>query len=228
MPNLWRGDSDAEIAAALEARHPTLRLVMERRQRVIKGALNVEHEGKFLAGFQIEILLDVTDVLGLPMVKEVGGRIPRTPERHINVADGSACLYLPEDLVVRHRKPFDVSSFISGPVRTFFLGQAGFELGAPFPLGEWGHGSSGIREMLAGLLGFDDTDVCVAFLELLSGKVIKAHWSCPCGSRRLLRCCHQDLVQGLRHRLPLQIRRFLLTQARTQLTKLEAAPRTSR
>ena len=32
--------------------------------KLIKGAFNVEHDGKFLAGFQIEILLDVKDVLG--------------------------------------------------------------------------------------------------------------------------------------------------------------------
>ena len=227
MPNLWRGESDAEIMDALETGHPGLRLVVTDGHRIIKGAFNVEHEGRFLAGFQVEILLDLKDVLGLPTVKEVAGRIPRVLERHVNVVDGSACLYLPEDLVVRCREPLDICSFLNGPVRTFFLGQAGFELGVPFPIGEWSHGADGMKEMLSNLLGFEDIEVCIAFLEVLGRKVIKGHWPCPCRSRRVLRGCHQDLVQGLRHRLPLQTRRFLLTRAREHLLKstAEAAPR---
>jgi hypothetical protein len=214
MPNLWRGESDAAIAAALTRGHPSLRLVVDDGRRVIKGAFNVEYEGTFLAGFQIEVLLDDQDVLGLPKVKEVGGRIPRVPERHINAVDGSACLYLPEDLAVRCSEPFDILGFLNSPVRSFFIGQVGVEMGAPFPLGEWAHGTDGIRQMLTDLLGFDDAGICISFLELLSGKVIKGHWPCPCGSRRTLRSCHQSLVRGLHGRFPRQIWRFLLTRAR--------------
>jgi hypothetical protein len=131
MPNLWRRQSDADLVAALETGYPSMRLVVGEGQHVVKGAFNVEHEGKFLAGFQIEVLLDVSDVLGLPTVKEVGGRIPRSPERHVN-ADGSACLYLPEDLAVRCREPFNIIGFLDGPVRTYFVGQAGCELASRF------------------------------------------------------------------------------------------------
>jgi hypothetical protein len=219
MLNLWCGESDSQIEAALASKCPSLRLVVVNGRRIIRGTFNVEHEGRFLAGFQIEILLDKRDVLGLPTVREVGGRIPRTTERHVNTADGSACLYLPEDLVARCTQPFDILGFLNGPVRTYFLGQAGVELGAPFPLGEWAHGEGGLRQMLAELLGFSDVGVCLGFLELLSGKVIKGHWQCPCGSRRALRACHEQLVRRLGHQLPLRTRRFLLTRAREQLSK---------
>lgn len=222
MLNLWAGETDEQIEAALATAYPSLRLVVVNGQRVIKGAFNVEHEGRFLAGFQIEILLDEQDVLGLPAVREVGGRIPRVPERHINASDGSACLYLPEDLAVRCPRPFDILGFLNGPVRTYFLGQAGVELGAPFPIGEWGHGEDGLKQMLAGMFGVSDVGVCLAFLELLGGKVIKGHWQCPCGSHRALRACHEDLVRRLRHQLPLRTRRFLLTRAHDQLVR---APR---
>lgn len=143
MLNLWAGETDEQIEAGLATAYPSLRLVVVNSHRVITGAFNVEHEGRFLAGFQIEILLDEKDVLGLPAVREVGGRIPRVPERHVNPSDGSACLYLPEDLAVRCPRPFDILGFLNGPVRTYFLGQAGVELGAPFPIGEWGHGEDG-------------------------------------------------------------------------------------
>jgi hypothetical protein len=218
MPNLWRGESRAEIAAELESSCPTLRLGVGERGRVISGVFNVEHDGTFLAGFQIEIWLDRTDILGLPTVNEVGGRIPRVAERHINLLDGSACLYLPEDLVVRCQAPLGIRAFLDGPVRSYFLGQAGVELGVPFPLGEWGHGTNGLREMLHGLLGFQDIEICMRFLELLSNKVVKVHWACPCRSGRELRACHLGLVRGLRSRMVLGTRRFLLERARQALS----------
>ncbi|MCK6533074.1 MAG: SEC-C domain-containing protein [Polyangiaceae bacterium] len=214
MPNLWRGETDDEIRAALEVRYPSLRLARPENRRVIMGAFNVQHTGHFLGGFQVEVLLDVPDELGLPTVREVGGRIPRMPERHINDKFGTACLYLPEDLAVRVREPLGIIEFLDGPVRNFFLGQIGAEMGTPFPLGEWGHGADGVKEMLTQLLGSDDVGTCVAFLELLSRKVIKAHWPCPCGSGRSLRDCHDGVVRRVRQRLPLTTRRFLLERAR--------------
>lgn len=214
--NLWRGESDAQIAARLDEAYPTLRFAVGGKRRIIRGAFNVEHQGQFLACFQIEILLDATDVLGLPTVREVGGRIPRIEDRHINTADGSACLYLPDDLAARSAAPFDIVSFLDGPVRTYFLGQAGVELGVPFPFGEWGHGVDGQREMLTELVGLSDIATCLRFLELVSQKVVKLHWPCPCGSRRPLRDCHQNTVRRLR-KLPLATRRFLLARATSNL-----------
>lgn len=213
MPNLWRGETDAEIVAALAAGCPSLRLAVEDGLHLIRGAFNVEHEGRFLAGFQIEILLDVKDVLGLPTVKEVGGRIPRAPERHVN-ADGSACLYLPDDLAVRCREPFDILGFLDGPVRAYFLGQAGVELGVPFPLGEWGHGAEGVRQLLTAVLGFDDIKTCIKVLDTLSGKVVKGHWPCPCGSNRKIRDCHESRLRQLHGRMTRSTARFLAERAR--------------
>jgi hypothetical protein len=178
---------------------------------VVKGAFNVEHDGYFLAGFQIEILLDRLDVLGLPTVREIGGRIPRRLDRHM-YANGSACLYLPEDLVVRRRGRFGIVEFIEGPVTTFFLGQAAVERGLPFPCGEWSHGADGMKDLLAGLLGFEDIATCVAFLDLLSRKGATRHWTCPCGSGRRIRDCHDRVVRRVRT-LGLATRRFLRTQA---------------
>jgi hypothetical protein len=226
MPNLWRGEPDSEIATALAQHYPTLQLTVRESRRVIRGVLNVEHDGHFLGGFQIEVLLDERDVLGLPKVKEVGGRVPRALDRHVNVTDGVACLYLPEDLVVRRKEPFDIISFLEGPVRNFFLGQLGFENGTPFPLGEWGHGPLGVKQMLAEMFGSGDIHTCVAFLELLSGKVIKGHWACPCGSRRVLRACHGGLVRRLRDELSLPVRRFLLDSVRAHFEIATARPRT--
>lgn len=209
MVNLWRPQTPAEMAAALEERYPTLHLRDRGGGRqLVAGAFNIEHEGRFLAGFMIEIDLATRDVLGLPVVREVGGRIPRIPERHIN-DDGTACLYLPEDLVLRHRKPLTLVQFLDGPVRSFFTGQACVAAGMPFPQGEWAHGTEGRHQLVADLLGIDDIKTQDAFLKLLSKKVVKAHWPCPCGSGKCIRRCHRSLIFGIRRRLTLGQRRFL-------------------
>ena len=207
--NLWRPQSDAEMAAELEARFPTLRLRDTDRGPQVAGAFNIEHERRFLAGFMIEVDLARHDVVGLPVVREVGGRIPRTRDRHVN-PDGTACLYLPEDLVLRHSHPMGLADFLDGPVRSFFTGQACVEVGMPFPQGEWPHGDDGRDQLLVDLLGIEDTETQNAFLKLLSRKVIKAHWRCPCGSGQPIRRCHRQLIFGLRRRLSLRQRRFLL------------------
>jgi site-specific DNA recombinase len=51
---------------------------------------------------------------------------------------------------------------------------------------------------------------------MMGGMRIKLHWACPCGSRRLLRDCHQNTVRRLR-KLPLATRRFLLARATSNL-----------
>jgi hypothetical protein len=224
MPNLWLGETDDEIRAALRARYPSLRLFESEGTRAIKGVFNVEHEGQFLGGFQIEILLDDRDELGLPSLREVGGRIPRIPERHINDRAGTACLYLPEELLVNARDAYGIVGFLDGPVRNFFLGQVGVELGMPFPLGEWAHGADGAREMLTQLLGIDDINACMAFLHLVSRKVIKRHWPCACGSGRPIRDCHDRVVMRLRQ-LPLATRRFLLERACTHFSDAGGNPK---
>lgn len=214
MPSLWKGESDEQIAEALRTHHPTLRLVREAGLRIIHGTFNVEHDGVHLGGFQIEVRLDDRDVLALPQVREVGGSIPRVPDRHVNPGDGSACLYLPEELALRRRERFGITEFLQGPVRAFFLGQVGFELGKPFPFGELPHGDDGFRQVLAEQLGVTEITVCFAFLDMLSRKVIKAHWACPCGSWCPLRDCHHGVVSRLRRKLPLSTRRFLRDRAR--------------
>lgn len=213
MPNLWRGESDEEIATALATHYPALQFVREGGRRIVKGTFDIERDGHFLAGFQIEVLLDQTDVIGLPTVKETGGRIPRVAERHVNVQDGSACLYLPEELVARGRGPMGIADFLSGPVKSFLLGQLCVEQGMPFPYGEWGHGAVGLEQMLAELFGSDDAVACLAYLDVLCHKAIKGHWPCPCRSGRRIRDCHRARIFALRDRIPLKSWRFLAMRA---------------
>lgn len=207
---LAREQSDGELEAELARAQPGLRL--HRETRKVVGVYNLEHDGVFVGGFQIELDLDRRDVVGLPAVKETGGRIPRDEQHHIN-GDGTACVYLPEALAIQLSEPLGIGDFLNGPVRSFFLSQLAVESGMPFPFGEWEHGADGFKQMLAELLGFNGVRTCIAVLEVLGKEVCKGHWACPCDSGRKLRDCHREQIFGLRQRLSFAQRRFLLKRA---------------
>ncbi len=128
-----------------------------------------------------------------------------TADSHMNPADGTACVLLPDE---RWRVWPDGSTllrFVNGPVRNFFLGQSLVALGEKWPFGQWRHGADGIREYYAELLGTDDIRVITAYVECLSKNKIKGHWPCPCNSGRRLRDCHGDLVRDLSAKIPRKI-----------------------
>jgi len=201
---------DAErLRADLALRHPTLHLLGAEGRLVIRGSIRIEHGGADLDWFQVEIDLAPLQQSCLPRVKEIGGRIPRIANRHMN-DDGSCCVCLPEDYFLRNPGSFDMIAFLDGPVRTYFIAQALVERGDPWPHGEWGHGAIGYEEWFREFLDSLTPDVFRAYLETLSRKKTKGHHPCPCGSGRRLRDCHFWLVLKLQRVLPSRQARELL------------------
>jgi hypothetical protein len=107
--------------------------------------------------------------------------------------------------------------FLDGPVRDFFLGQSLVGLGDPWPFGQWGHGTDGIRQYYAELVGTDDIRVISQYLDYLSKKKIKGHWPCPCRGGKRLRECHGALVQDLTTKIPRRIAAESLGKLREKL-----------
>jgi hypothetical protein len=86
------------IRSELAVRFPSLHIFAA--DRVIRGTLPIEHDGVELDRFLVEVELTRLEA-DLPIVREIGGRIPRLRDlRHIN-ADGSACVCLPEDYFLK-------------------------------------------------------------------------------------------------------------------------------
>jgi hypothetical protein len=189
----------------VEAAYPSLRFRVVGDVVLVCGTFPIVFEGRQLDGYVIEIELGKDHPKSMPIVRETGGRIPRTADRHMSGADGTACVILPDE---RWRVwPYGSSllQFVEGPVRNFFLGQSMVELGDPWPFGQWAHGAEGIRGYYAELLGSDDVDVITGYLDYLSKKKIKGHWACPCRSGKRLRDCHWALVEGLKTKIPRRV-----------------------
>jgi hypothetical protein len=189
----------------VETAYPNLHVYIVDDVVLVRGTFPIVFEGRQLDGYLIEIAVAKDHPKSIPIVRETGGRIPRTADRHMNPADGTACVLLPDERWRVWPHGSTLLPFLEGPVRNFFLGQSLVDFGDPWPFGQWGHGADGIREYYTELLGSNDVRVIKAYLDCLSKKKIKGHWPCPCRSGRRLRECHWTLVQDLTAKIPRRV-----------------------
>jgi len=151
-----------------------------------------------------EIRAEVTELFPaqVPVVFEIGGRIPKIVDRHIFPKDGDCCLGVWIEWLMKapnHR----FATFLNGPMHDYFVSQTYYETHGVWPFGERSHGKLGILEAYAELLGIaSDERIITDYLHLLSRQTIKGHAICPCGSGRRLRQCHSDDLQRLNQRIP--------------------------
>ena len=182
--------------------HPNLHIAVDEGGRLlIRGTLSVESDGDVLDRFLIEILFPENYPKGVPVVREIGGRLPWDRARHVNPEDGSACLFIRDERWRAWPVGSSFRSFLDVPVRNYFLGQSFVEMGLPWPFGQWEHGEIGVEEFYKELLATDDLSVVQAYLECLSAKKLKDHWACPCGSGRRIMQCHWKRVTELRKQI---------------------------
>jgi hypothetical protein len=194
----------AKTRSEVESQYPTLRF--ESRNRIIfcSGSFPVGDAKSVIDRFLIEIELPPNFPRQLPIVKEVGRRIPIIADRHMRL-DGSACLFVEEDWWLSHPDGYSLLEFLDGPVRAFFVGQSMFDLGMEWPFGERSHGIEGILECYAELTGAPNLVVAEDYLRLLAQEKFKGHHECPCGSGKKLRQCHQQMLLALRSRIPWKV-----------------------
>jgi hypothetical protein len=202
------GADDGELAR-VQTRYPCLARLPLGDGLVLRGTFPIVQDGVELDSFKVAIELRADGSAYRPVVSEIGGRVPRSPDRHVN-ADGSACIGLPEDLLVLTRgEPMLLTSFIDGPVRDYFLAQVSYETEGRWPFGDRGHGTTGVREFYKELLGTADAETVRRYLVVLSQERVYRQWFCPCGSGEKLRRCHGSAIAALRERVPPALARRL-------------------
>lgn len=176
-------------------------------------SLNMGPDGfRSIVGF-LEVVPDVSYTVDLripPDYPSVEPRLVCNPheipwklDRHVYEQNGVACLCA--RMEIRRHWPWgsDLTDFISGLVRPFFLWQFYFQThGTPPPTGARSHSGPGIleaaREMLSSLGNVTDGQIRNS-LRLLARKGEPAgHELCPCGSGLRLRYCHSELFRTLR------------------------------
>lgn len=188
--------------AEVERAYTYLHFSVKDDQIRIYGSLEIKEGAKVLDRYAIEIHLPDSYPDSVPVVFEVGGRIPRTQDRHCFEQTGASCVLLREERWRVWPTGSSLLQFVDGPVRNYFISQAVFERDGVWPLGQWEHGLYGQKQYYRETFGTDDLPKVSKYLEYLAAEKVKGHWDCPCGSGKRLRNCHMSLVLDLRGKIP--------------------------
>jgi hypothetical protein len=229
----WQRDDPAfyeKEKAEIGAHFSSLHFVVESDLVYVRGSFPVVFEGQALDHYTIELGLAQNHPAVLPIVRETGGRIPHHEDRHINAADGVACVLIPDERWRFWPSGAPLLKFLIGPLHSFFLAQTMVEEGEPWPFGQWAHGPKGIFQFYRELLQTSNLRVISTYLDYLSAKRVKGHWPCPCKSGRRLRDCHFKQVQNLRDKIARKDAEnslaILKTAGTSAIELTEARPRT--
>lgn len=192
-----------QIRADLACRFPQLHLFIDANGlSSVCGSFPVRApDQKILDRYSVSIEIPADFPKSLPVVREVGGRIPWHPDSHVN-SDGVACVLIPDDRWRCFPEGTPFVDFLDGPLHQYFLGHTCVALGKPWPFGQWNHGDIGKREYYAWLLETDDESTIVRFLRVLTRPSLRHHLQCPCGSGRKIRRCCRNEIALLRARIP--------------------------
>lgn len=188
------------LRATLKQRFPTLHVIAENGVMSVRGSFGVTHAGAELDWYQINVVLPHDYPSSPPRIFEVGGRIPRVSDRHVN-PDETLCLGVNEEIWMQCES-LEIGDFLEGPVRSYLIGNSLVEQGQPWPHGERSHGAAGVQEFYAETTGISDARKIVALLQILQRDKVKGHWPCPCGSGNIIRKCHADIMYRLHQRIP--------------------------
>lgn len=191
----------AEIESVLKEHYITLHLVQTDPYIVVRGVFPVRLEHTTIDQYFIEIAVPDNYPKQVPIVHELGKRIPVDLDFHV-VTDGSLCLFLPDERWKYWGNGKVFLDFLQETVNDFFLGQVYHERHHEFPFGERRHGILGILDYYEEELGTDDVEAILRCLTYLSKRVIKGHWDCFCGSDKRLRQCHGKKMRDLRNKIP--------------------------
>lgn len=150
--------------------------------------------------FQIAIEVPRVFPRDIPVVFETGGRIPRTPEFHVN-ADGSLCLGSPVRLLTIAATQPTLLGFVDQALIPFlFAVSQSLSRKRSFPFGELSHGTPGALADYRDLFGLKTAEQAkLAIRALTLRKRIANKRPCPCGcGARLGRCGLRSKLNHLR------------------------------
>ena len=185
------------LVKAVRAHYPDLTVCVEQDRVRVRGPFALMDSLFQVDSYEIDIELPTDFPEGVPLLKEVAGRIPRDADHHVN-PDGSACLFVSGERWRYWPRGSSFIDFLNGPVISFLVGQALVERGEPWPFGERSHGGNGVLEAYSEMLGISDPGVVTDYLRVLARAKLRRHRGCPCGSGRPIRDCHIEQIVSLR------------------------------
>ena len=177
---------------------PSLTLVTPQGSARVTGIMWLDPE----LGFCIDLEVLSNYPRGIPKLWCNPREIPWEIARHV-YRNGLACLCVSSEYRKHWPPGSDLTDFLSTLVRPYLVGQAYYQDHGHWPRGhERPHGPEGIIEAYQDLLAPLEAvthPVIENFAHLLARRAHpKGHETCPCGSGKRLRNCHQSFLMNLR------------------------------
>ena len=199
-----------QITTAVAVHQPDLNISIFNEHIELEGCFVLNSSMGEFDTYDVKIQVSQDFPQTEPSVYETGERIPKTADRHVCPESRICCLGVWEEWLLTTSEP-SFSEFLSGPLKDYFVSQSWFEVKGEWPYGERPHGTDGLVESYAEVLGVDENlEIVIAHLKTLALPVAKGHLKCPCGSNKRLRYCHRNEVNSLRAQIkPIMAKRML-------------------
>lgn len=197
---IWHKENPELLEAvknSIEESFSTLHFVMENDVVFIRGALHLPELNDFYS-IEIELLPDYPK--SIPLVREIGGRIPRNGNRHIYL-EGHCCLFVEEETFRYYPKGTTLKNFIQKVVTGHFINQKHFELTGKWIDGDRSHGIDGKLEFYEEELKTQNRYIIFRFIQYLAKPYIKDYQICFCGSKKKLGNCHFKFLSEYRKKI---------------------------
>lgn len=140
--------------------------------------------------YQLEIAIPATFPRTVPSVKEIGDKIPRDGEHHLNPGDDTLCLGSPLRLQLSLGKDVSITSFVNQCLVPYLYAISHKLQFGELPWGELDHGKPGIIQDYMELFGVTGQEGVISTLNILGKRKRVANKKpCPCGcGQRLGKC----------------------------------------
>lgn len=185
-------------------RFPELKLSKRVDDIVLAGVLNIDCyckklDERIIDKFSIQIIIPKDFPKKLPIVRELGRRIP-LKYGHI-YQDSSLCLTTDEEIRLKLGFDINLCRWIDEFVIPYFYGYSYYEKYGIMPFGERSHGFQGVIEFYKELFNVETKEQVISFLKyitLYKNYKYRGHHLCACGSNKKIRNCkkeHSDILK---------------------------------
>ncbi len=164
-------------------------------------------------GFELFIAIPSSYPDLMPLVKEMGGRIPSDFHHYTN---DTLCLGTPVDNWIKFSKCKTLIGFVELLVIPFLFSFCFNKKTGHMPFGQRSHYGRGVIEFYCELFNVKDFIAAQKFLKILASGEYSRHKTCPCNSGRRLEKCHGPKVFEVMNTIPLEYFQYEYKQSQFQ------------
>lgn len=147
--------------------------------------------------YEIEINIPDNYPKSIPILREIGGEIPRHLDRHIN-QNGTCCVCVKPAERIHWPIGSSIIDFIKNLVIPFLLNQYHYDACGRWIAGDYSHGDRGVLEFYAEQLQVNNPLKVLKILKEVKKAIINQSKKCPCLSGKTIKKCHLKNISSLK------------------------------